>query len=320
MKHGFRKIPAIVSAFAAAVLAVVLPGCPADQSDRSSWKREGTERITIVCTTGMVADMVRNVGKEHVKVSQLMAAEIDPHLYRASTGDASALKNADMIFYSGLHLEANLVSTFESLSRKKPVFAVADEVYRWRHGDLLVDKSSYDPHIWFDVSLWKDTLKLIADRLADYDPKNARSYAENARKYAKRLEALHEFCKSELSKIPANRRVLVTAHDAFSYFGKAYGIEVRAIQGKSTASRAGVRHIEELITFIVQKKIKAVFVESSVPDSTIEQLIQGCRAKGHTVKLGGRLFSDAMGKSGTKEENYEGMVRYNVNTIVKALK
>ena len=301
------------------VMATFVSGCKPTES--RTLKREGAEPIAVVCTTGMVADMVRTVGGKHVKVTQLMRAGVDPHLYKTSTNDVSALKRAEMIFYSGLHLEANFVSVFDSLSKEKPVYALAEELNRWHHDRLLKTRGkTHDPHIWFDVSLWKLTAKLVADRLGDFDPKNAGVYAENARRYMKKLDVLHEWCKNELSKIPSERRVLVTAHDAFSYFGKAYGVEVRAIQGVSTASEASLKHVEELIAYMVDNRIKSVFVETSVKKDSVRQVIDGCKQKGHTVALGGELFSDAMGQDGTPEGTYVGMLRHNVNTIVKALK
>lgn len=302
------------------ILTAVLAGCSGGE-ETTSWKRTGTEPIRIVCTTGMVADLVRHVGGGQVRVTQLMGADVDPHRYQASPGDVSRLNNAQMIFYSGLHLEANLVSTLHSLGRRKPVFAVTDEIERWHRSRLIrAGKDMYDPHVWFDVSLWKTSLKLIADRLCDFDPQNAAIYVRNARAYEKKLDELHAFCQRRLKEIPPDRRVLVTAHDAFSYFGRAYGISVKAIQGISTVSEASIHDIEALVDFIVSRKIKAVFVETSVPSDNIQQLIDGCRAKGHPLKRGGELFSDAMGKPGTPQATYEGMIRHNIRTIVNALK
>jgi len=304
-----------------AVMSAALPGCSDPGASKPALKRKGGEPINVVCTTGMVADLVRNVGGEHVKVRQLMGPDVDPHLYQASTGDVSALNQADMIFYSGLHLEANLISVFESLGEHKPVYAVTDEVFRWHHEELIpTGKDSYDPHLWFDVSLWKRCLKLVADRLADYDPQNARTYIRNAQASEKKLDKLHHDCKTQLAQIPKQQRVLVTAHDAFSYFGKAYDIEVKGIQGVSTESEAGLKRIENMIDVIVARKIKAVFVETTVSEDNVRQIINGCREEGHDIVQGGELFSDAMGKHGTPEGTYAGMIRHNVDTIVKALR
>ncbi len=300
----------------------VIAGCGSVQDSASSrFRRTGSTPIRITCTTGMVADLVKNVGGKHVAVTQLMAEGIDPHTYKASSGDVSQLNEADMVFYSGLHLEANLVKVFDSLAARKPVFAVTEELHRW-HPDKLIKAGgdTYDPHVWFDVSLWKSSLKVIANRLADFDPEHAAEYIANAQTYAKQLDALHEYCKMEIATIPRTRRVLVTAHDAFHYFGRAYGIEVKAPQGVSTESQASIQDIEQLIDFIVHRQIKAVFVESTVNEKYMQQVIQGCQNKGHEVQKGGELFSDAMGKPDTKEGTYEGMVRHNVETIVQALR
>ncbi|GAB4147817.1 MAG: manganese ABC transporter substrate-binding protein/adhesin MntA [Planctomycetaceae bacterium] len=296
-------------------------GCQKAGSKVSPLKRQGSEPIDVVCTTGMVADLVKHVGGKHVKVTQMMGEGVDPHLYKASPGDVSAMESAEMIFYSGLHLEGNLVSSFESLAKSKPVYAVTDEIQRWFHDRLLKgDGDTHDPHVWFDVSLWQKTLRLIADRLADYDPAHASEYVANAKSYSEKLSALHKECLAKIEEIPKERRVLVTAHDAFHYFGKAYGIEVRAVQGVSTEAEAGVKQVEELVSFLVERKIRAVFAESSVSDDNIKQLIEGCQAQGHELSLGGKLFSDAMGKPGTPEGTYEGMIRHNLDVIVKALR
>lgn len=312
--HGFVWI--------ALLSGVLISGCtPAGEQSAPVLKREGTEPIQIVCTTGMVADLVRHVGGEEVEVIQLLGEGTDPHTYTGSPQTTSQLKDAQMIFYSGVHLEGKWTSELESLSQRIPTFAVVDHVARWENERLLkVDGDEVDPHVWFDVDLWRATLPLIADRLADYDPDNAELYVKNAQEYSEKLLALHEECKTAFAKIPEKQRVLVTAHDAFQYFGKAYGVTVKAVQGVSTATEASIKHIEELVDYIVTNKIKAVFVETSVSEKAITQLIEGCKSKGHTLAEGGSLYSDSMGKEGTPEGTYEGMIRHNMKTIVKALK
>lgn len=303
------------------IAAVAIAGCQKASENTSPLKRQGKEPINVVCTTGMVADLVKQVGGDHVEVQQLLGEGTDPHLYKASPGDVSKLRNAEMIFYSGLHLEGNLVGTLESLSKTIPSYAITDEIHRWQPEKLLkADGDTHDPHVWFDVSTWKLTLRMIADRLADFDPDHADQYIANANQYSRKLDALDAECRQEIAKIPKQQRVLVTAHDAFHYFGRAYGMQVKAIQGVSTEAEASIQHIESLVAFIVENKIKAVFVESSVPDRYIKQLIEGCRAKNHTLVRGGELFSDAMGRPGTPEGTYTGMVRHNVKTIVNALR
>ena len=278
---------------------------------------KGAYPIRVVCTTGMVADVVQRVGGKHVAVTTLMGEGVDPHLYKASTGDLQQLDSADAIFYSGLHLEGKMAELLERLDRRKPTIAVTSTVDASK---LLKAENAADPHVWFDVQLWSHTTKAVADALSVFDSTHAADYAANQKQYADELLALDAECRKQLAEIPAERRVLVTAHDAFEYFGRAYNLEVRAIQGISTESEAGVREINALVDFLVQRKIKAVFIETSLSDRNIKALVEGCQSRSHAVTIGGALYSDAMGQHGTPEGTYPGMVRKNVETIVKALK
>jgi manganese/zinc/iron transport system substrate-binding protein len=282
-----------------------------------SHKFSGQHPIQIVCTTGMVADLARNVGGKHVEVKSLMGAGVDPHLYKASPGDLSLMSNADVVFYSGLHLEGKMTEVFDNLAREKPAIAVAEGI---EHGKILESDGAHDPHVWFDVSLWSQAASTVRDALIAFDSANADDYKANAIAYQDRLAELHEEATAKILTIPKEQRVMVTAHDAFRYFGRAYDIEVRGIQGISTDSEAGVKQINDLVAFLTKRKIKAVFVETSVSDQNIRSLLEGSAASGHKVVIGGELFSDAMGKEGTEEGTYEGMVRHNVETIVNALK
>ncbi len=281
-------------------------------------KFAGQLPIKIVCTTGMVADLARNVGGKHVEVKALMGAGVDPHLYKASPGDLSLMSNADMILYSGWHLEGKMTEVFDTLQREKPAVPVAERGIP--HDQVLESDGAHDPHVWFDVSHWSLAAGAARDALIEFDPANAADYKANAAAYQARLAQLHDEAKTTIATIPKEQRVMVTAHDAFRYFGRAYDIEVRGIQGISTESEAGVKQINDLVDFLTKRKIKAVFVETSVSDQNIKSLIEGCDASGHKVVIGGELFSDAMGDDGTPEGTYEGMVRHNVETIVKALK
>jgi manganese/zinc/iron transport system substrate-binding protein len=246
-----------------------------------------------------------------------MGEGVDPHLYKASPADVSQLSQADIILYSGLHLEGKLAELLERMSRRKLTVPVAEGIAAEK---VLKDENeARDPHVWFDVSLWSEASQAAADALAAFDPKHAETYRANVANYRSRLAELHAYAQTHLATVPADRRVLVTAHDAFRYFGRAYGVEVRGIQGISTDSEASVREVTELVDFLVTKKIKAVFVETSVADQNIRALLEGCKVRGHDVAIGGTLFSDAMGKEGTPEGTYEGMVKHNVDTIVKAL-
>ncbi len=273
--------------------------------------------LKIVATTAMVADLAQHVGGEHVTVSALMGEGVDPHLYKATSGDVARLSRADLILYSGLHLEGKMGEVFERLARRKPVVAVTDDLSRDRL--LRVGGEQYDPHVWFDVSLWGSTLPAVERALAELDPAHATDYRSNAERYQAELAKLDEECRAQIASIPESRRVLVTAHDAFHYFGRAYDIEVQAIQGISTQSEAAISKINELVELLSDRGIKAVFVETSVSERNIRALVEGCAARGHRVEIGGQLYSDAMGPSGTPEGTYAGMVRHNVETIRRAL-
>ncbi len=265
----------------------------------------------------MVGDLAREIGGEHVVVDQLMGEGVDPHLYKPSTGDIARLDAADIVFYSGLHLEGKMGEIFARMAQRKPMVAVTAELPRERL--LKVGTDQYDPHVWFDVSLWSQTLRIVTKTLIDFDPSNSQAYQAAANRYSAVLARLDDEAREQLARIPASRRVLVTAHDAFHYFGRAYDLEVKAIQGVSTESEAGVREINDLVNFIVAHGIKAVFVESSVSNRNVEALVEGAAAQGHRLVVGGELFSDAMGRPGTPEGTYAGMVRHNVDTIVAAL-
>lgn len=278
----------------------------------------GAYPIKTVATTGMVADLVRNVGGKKVAVEQLFGADVDPHLYQATDADTAKLASADAIFFSGLHLEGKMTEIFESLGRKRPCIGVAD--FLDPKGIRKDEDGAHDPHVWFDVSLWSKSASVVRDALAQFDPPNTAEYQANCDQYQKDLADLHTYARKRLQEIPAKQRVMITSHDAFQYFGNAYEIEVKGIQGISTASEASVAKITELVNFIVERKLKAVFVETSVNPRNMKALIEGCAKKGHKVVEGGTLFSDAMGPEGTKEGTYPGMMRHNVDTIVSALK
>lgn len=299
---------------------LILSGCSpvANQATGSKASHHGSYPINVVCTTGMVADLVRNIGGSHVRVTQLMKAGVDPHLYKASPGDIKNLSEADMVFYSGQHLEGKMAEHLHQLNRTKRSVAVTENIAV----DLLLknDDGVVDPHLWFDVSLWQQAGKRVLDELCDFDPSHAEEYRRAAASYDVELKKLHEYARAQIASIDATRRVLVTAHDAFHYFGRAYQLEVKSIQGISTESEASVKQVNDLVAFIVERKIKAVFIESSVSEKNIKALVEGCAARGHQVEIGGELFSDAPGTDGTPEGTYVGMVKHNINIIVKALK
>jgi manganese/zinc/iron transport system substrate-binding protein len=278
-------------------------------------------RINIVSTVGMITDIVRNVGGERVLVRGLMGPGVDPHLYKPSAGDAIRLGNADIIFYGGLHLEGRMAELFEKIELTgKPAVAVSRDIDPARLRQPPEFEGKYDPHIWFDVSLWQSATRTVAAALSSLDPNSAGPYAANARIYLAKLETLDQYARSQIATIPAAQRVMITAHDAFGYFGQAYGMEVRGLQGISTASEISAADVQGLSEFITARKIKALFVESSVPESTVRAVQEAVRSRGHEVIIGGELFSDAMGADGTPEGTYIGMVTFNVDTIVRALR
>jgi manganese/zinc/iron transport system substrate-binding protein len=301
----------------AAVLALPVAGC--GQSGSPVSKEPSAGRIRVVTTIGMITDLVANIGGDRVSLTGLMGPGVDPHLYKASEGDVTTLSEADVIFYNGLHLEARMGEVLEQMNGRIRTVAVTSRIDE----SLLLSPSDFegahDPHVWFDVTLWMKAAELIRDTLAEVDPDNASLYHANAKTYLAKMEALHEYVLKEAARVPAQQRVVITAHDAFKYFGRAYGFDVRGLQGISTASEAGTADVQALADFIAQNEIPAIFVESSVPVRNIEAVQAAVRAKGFEVTIGGELFSDAMGDMGTEEGTYLGMVRHNVDTIVRAL-
>lgn len=298
------------------LVAIVTIACKQQQPN----ERDPDQKIKIVATTGMIQDAVMNIAGERADVVALMGPGVDPHLYKATHGDLEHLTDADVIFYNGLHLEGKMGEVFEKLARIKPVVAVAERVPEKLLRKVPGFQGAYDPHIWFDVQLWSEAVKGISAFLQEYDSIHGDEYRRRSELYIKKLDSLHAAVKNEMEAVPATQRVLVTAHDAFGYFGDAYNIEVTGLQGISTLSEFGLRDVTELVNFIITRKVKAIFIETSVSQKSIEAVMQGCRKKGWDVKIGGSLYSDAMGDAGTPEGEYVGMVTANVKTIVESLK
>ncbi len=276
--------------------------------------------LNIVATTGMVADITRHVVGEHGDVVALMGEGVDPHLYKPTASDARKIMNSDMIFYSGLLLEGRMTDTFLKAARMgKTVFPVTELIEETYLLEPPEFEGHWDPHVWMDVSAWSRAVEAVATALCEQDQEHCDDYKANAKQYNEQLEKLHSYAVSSIASIPKEQRVLITAHDAFNYFGRAYGIEVVGIQGLSTESEAGIEDVNRLVNMIVEKGITAVFVETSVSDRNVKALIEGAKSKGHEVTIGGRLFSDAMGKTDTYEGTYIGMIDHNITTITKAL-
>ena len=314
----YKSILCLVSVF---LMSHFFMGC-AEEPDASLVSDGSIEPYKIVCTVGMITDIVVNLAGDYAEVEGIIGEGIDPHLYKPTRADVIKLSQADVVFYNGLLLEGKMTDILVGVASKgKLVKAVTEAILV--ETDYLLEKddgSAYtDPHVWMDVSGWLRAIPVVAETLAVYDPENAEAYHSKAAFYAEQLEALDAYAKEAMSTIPESQRVLVTAHDAFQYLGRAYGIEVRGIQGISTESEAGVRDLEDLVDFIVERQIPAVFVESSVADKNVRALVEGARARGHAVTIGGSLFSDAMGQAGTYEGTYIGMIDSNVTTITNAL-
>ena len=278
--------------------------------------RAGLKRV--VATTTVVADLVRQVAGDRVVVDCLMAAGIDPHSYKATPRDADRLARADLVVASGLHLEGKLADLLGRLSDRVPVVAVADTL----PVDLLLDAGAglHDPHVWFDAALWSRVVPAVVEGLAGIDPEGRAGYEERGADYVRRLESLDRLLRDRIAAIPEERRVLVTAHDAFRYFGRGYGLEVVGVQGTSTEAEAGLGDINRLVELLVSRRIPAVFVETSVSDRNVAALVEGAAAGGHVVVLGGRLYSDSLGGPGSGGETLEAALAANVETIVAALR
>ncbi len=282
---------------------------------------KGSDKLQVVCTTTMITDLVENIGGDSIQVNGLMGAGVDPHLYKASEGDVTKLYNADIIFYNGLHLEGKLVEVFEKMEQQgKAQVALAEKLDK--SGLIGSDyfASNYDPHVWFNIGYFRSFAETVTSELAAIDSKNASYYRQNLEMYLEELQQLETEIRTTINALPKEKRILVTAHDAFNYFGETYDFQVVGLQGLSTATEAGVKDVQRLSEFIIENKVAAIFIESSVPRRTIEALQEAVLSKGHEVKIGGSLYSDALGDKGTVEGTYLGMFRYNVNTIVDALK
>ena len=301
------------------LLALLLSGCQETVDSAARQTADTAKRSNVLATVGMVADLVKQIGGDHTSVRQLMGSGVDPHLYKATRDDMQQIMSVDIVFSSGLMLEGRLQDTLEKVSAKRPVFAITSRL----PAEMLLSPGGGtghpDPHVWMDVAAWASCVDVIVDALSAQDASHADAFAANAASLREQLQALHEYGLSSIASIPQSNRVLVTSHDAFGYFGRAYGLEVVGVQGLSTESEAGLQRINELVDLLVERKISAVFVESSVPRKNILALIDGAKSRGHEVKVGGELYSDAMGADGTYEGTYVGMLDHNITLVTRAL-
>jgi manganese/zinc/iron transport system substrate-binding protein len=305
-----KKLLQLCAMVAVAILALS-PGATAQNPER--------EKLRVVATVSMIGDAVRSVAGDRADVQTLMGEGVDPHLYRQTQADVAAMARADAVFWNGLYLEAQLEEFLEQLSRHRPVFALGENVpveKRIANADYA---DRYDPHIWMDPSLWRYVVEGARDALIELDPEGAEIYQANAERSLADLAELEAYAQASLATVPEDKRMLITAHDAFSYFGRAYGFEVLGIQGLSTESEAGLRQVDQLVFLIVEHDINAIFVETSVSERNVRALIEGAAARGQEVAIGGRLYSDAMGPAGTYAGTYIGMIDANVTTITRSL-
>ncbi len=318
MSQAWYRAGIVAASVVAGLLTLVacLAGCEERGTPASG---AGAGRLKIVATTGMIGDVAANIAGERAQVTTLMGEGVDPHLYKASPGDVRLLADADVIFYNGLHLEGRMADVIVKMAQKQTVVRVTEGIEESRLREPPEFAGHFDPQVWFVVMLWARAAERVRDALVEKDPAGRGVYEANAERYLGELRALDAWARETIATIPEQNRVMVTAHDAFGYFGAAYGLKVLGVQGISTDSEASLQDINGLVDLLVEGKVPAVFVESTVPRKTIDALIEGCRARGHTVAVGGELFSDAMGAEGTAEGTYIGMVRHNVDTVARAL-
>lgn len=300
-------------------LCVALAGCAPSQENAPSGSAPKAYPYKVTATTGMVADIVQAVAGDKARVEGLIGEGVDPHLFKPTRADVARLASADIVFYSGHMLEGKMADLLVKISRERPVHAVTEGV----DPSYVLEPPEFqghpDPHMWMDVKGWMEAVKAVKTSLVAFDPANKDLYEANTSAYLKQLEGLDAYASKAFASVPESQRVLVTAHDAFNYMGRAYHLDVRGIQGISTESEAGLADLNSLVDFLVERKIQAVFVETSVAEKNVKALIEGARSRGAKVEIGGRLFSDAMGPPGTYEGTYIGMIDHNVTTIVRAL-
>lgn len=312
-----RIIKILFSVIAAASL--LSAGCSPEGGSETNGPGPA-ESYRVVATVGMIGDVAQEITGDRAEVTSLMGPGVDPHLYKPTRSDVARIMEADVVLYNGLLLEGKMINTLEQASASgKRVYAVTSVI----DADQLLEpeefEGQYDPHVWMDPFAWRQVAGGIRDSLIGFDPEHAETYQQQASAYEQQLTGLESYCDQVLSSVPEDQRVLVTAHDAFGYFGERFGYEVVGIQGLSTESEAGVRDIERIVDMLVERGIKAVFIESTISERNITALISGARAQGHEVRIGGELFSDAMGNAGTYEGTYIGMIDHNATTIARAL-
>ncbi len=313
----------LLTAVAALVATAMLATGCANLGERTGSEPIGGGDVDVVTTTNFITDTVRQIGGERVSVRALMGPGVDPHLYKAGAGDVSALREADVIFYNGLLLEAKMEEVLAEIGESRPAYAIAESIPRDRlmsAPGYASDEEEFDPHVWFDPTLWRYAALTVRDRLIEVDPDGAATYRRNTARFLSDLERIDRESRQLLASVPVERRVLVTSHDAFRYLGRRYDVEVAAIQGLSTAAEATTQDVERIARLVTDRGVKALFVESSVPRQTLEGVLASAREQGQEAVVGGELYSDSAGEFGTPEGTYQGMFESNVNKLVRGLR
>lgn len=316
-RGGLLAVPALLAA-----TAVMSTGC-ANLGERTGSEPSGRGDVDVVTTTNFITDTVRQIGGERVSVRALMGPGVDPHLYKASAGDVSALREADVIFYNGLLLEAKMEEVLAEIGESRPAYAIAESIPRDRllsAPGYASDEEEFDPHVWFDPALWRYAALTVRDGLIEVDPDGTATYRRNTVRFLSDLERIDREARRLLTTIAPEKRVLVTSHDAFRYLGRRYDVEVAAIQGLSTAAEATTQDVERIARLVADRGVRALFIESSVPPQTLEGVLASAREQGQEAVLGGELYSDSAGEIGTSEGTYQGMFESNVRKLVRGLR
>lgn len=312
-----RNLKSFIQLIVLGIGSVILLSACNSTTEEGAKGSDSNDSIQIITTISQIGEPIQIIGGDRVEVESLMGPGVDPHLYEATQGDITTLQNAEIVFYNGLHLEGNMIEIFSKLKESKTTLALGESIDESR---LLKDEEgAIDPHIWFDLDIWKDALDNATEVLKEHSPEDADYFEQNKQKYFAQIDELKAEATEKLSSIPDEQRVLVTAHDAFGYFGRMYDIEVVGLQGLSTEDEVGLSDIQSTVDLLIDKQVPSVFVESSINQNSIQAVIEGAAKQGLEVELGGELFSDAMGEEGTEEGTYLGMYRHNVNTVYEGL-
>ncbi len=312
-----RNLKSFIQLIVLGIGSVILLSACNSTTEEGAKGSDSNDSIQIITTISQIGEPIQIIGGDRVEVESLMGPGVDPHLYEATQGDITTLQNAEIVFYNGLHLEGNMIEIFSKLKESKTTLALGESIDESR---LLKDEEgAIDPHIWFDLDIWKDALDNATEVLKEYSPEDADYFEQNKQKYFAQIDELKAEATEKLSSIPDEQRVLVTAHDAFGYFGRMYDIEVVGLQGLCTEDEVGLSDIQSTVDLLIDKQVPSVFVESSINQNSIQAVIEGAAKQGLEVELGGELFSDAMGEEGTEEGTYLGMYRHNVNTVYEGL-